>query len=244
MRYAASWLSIPFYVVGQATASALSSIRTTYHTPYAPGVILGESSGTGEHLANFILSSEGISRLKKVLYLTGDKNRDTVPRILGQAGVVVSPVKVYETQFSSNFAQDLQDALQSASKRLCLPSQSRIIDHLAFIAEHDQWWIVHFAPSSAKSATPILRHHFDLDLLDSSPELEALTSAPRPTAVPATARIASIGRVTTSFLQEELKIHVHATASSPTPQDLVAAIVAYDRGAGVLGEISHDSTQP
>jgi uroporphyrinogen-III synthase len=105
--------------VGQATASALSSIRTTYdYTPYSPGPTLGESSGTGEQLANFILSSEGRSRPKNVLYLTGDKNRDTVPRILGEAGIVVNPVKVYETKFSSNFAQDLEAALQSVSKGL------------------------------------------------------------------------------------------------------------------------------
>jgi uroporphyrinogen-III synthase len=112
----AKWSSIPFYAVGQATASALSSIRTTYnHSPYIPGPTLGEASGTAEQLANFILSFEGHSRPSKVLYLTGDKNRDTIPRILGEASIMVNPVKVYETQFSSNFAQDLESALQSAS---------------------------------------------------------------------------------------------------------------------------------
>jgi uroporphyrinogen-III synthase len=121
---AAEWSSIPFYVVGKATASALASIRATYgQTPYTPGPTLGESSGTGEHLANFILSSEGPSRPRKVLYLTGDKNRDTVPRMLREAGITVIPVKVYETQFSSVFAQDLEAALQSASKGSYLPLQ-------------------------------------------------------------------------------------------------------------------------
>jgi uroporphyrinogen-III synthase len=114
---ATEWSSIPFYVVGKATASALSSIRAAYgQTPYTPGATLGESSGTGEHLANFILSLESPSRPKKVLYLTGDKNRDTVPRILEKAGIMVVPVKVYETQFSSTFAHDLEAVLQSASK--------------------------------------------------------------------------------------------------------------------------------
>lgn len=114
---AARWPSIPFYVVGQATASALLSVRAIYdNSPYAPGPALGESSGTSEQLVNFILSLEGSSRPKKLLYLTGDKNRDTVPRILGEAGIAVNPIKVYETQFSSSFTQDLETALQSASK--------------------------------------------------------------------------------------------------------------------------------
>lgn len=94
-------------------------------------------------------------------------------------------------------------------------------NNLAPVAEFKKWWIVHFAPSSAKSAIPILRHHFDFDFDDSSSELEASRLA--------TAKIASIGPVTTSFLQNELMMRVHATASHPTPQDLVAAIVAYDQ---------------
>ncbi|KAF8229417.1 tetrapyrrole biosynthesis, uroporphyrinogen III synthase [Tricholoma matsutake] len=214
----ARWPSIPFYVVGQATASALLSVRAIYdNSPYAPGPALGESSGTSEQLVNFILSLEGSSRPKKLLYLTGDKNRDTVPRILGEAGIAVNPIKVYETQFSSSFTQDLETALQSASKGF------------------DQWWIVHFAPSSAKSAIPILRHHFDFNI---SPQLGTSESTSRPRSAVATARIASIGPVTTLFLQDELKMHVHATASRPTPQDLVAAISNYDQDVGVLGDRS------
>ena len=115
----AKWSSIPFYVVGQATAAALSSVRAVCnHTPYSPGPTLGESSGTGEQLANFILSFEGRPIPKMLLYLTGDKNRDTVPRILGEADIVVNPVKVYETKFSSNFTRDLEAAFQNVSKSL------------------------------------------------------------------------------------------------------------------------------
>lgn len=223
--------------MGQATAAALSSVRAVYnHTPYSPGPTLGESSGTGEQLANFILSFEGRPIPKMLLYLTGDKNRDTVPRILGEADIVVNPVKVYETKFSSNFTRDLEAAFQNVSKSLSPFSRPKFTtskNNLTLVAEYKQWWIVHFAPSSAQSAIPILRRHFDLNFEKTSPELVSTA-----TSILATAKVASIGPVTTSFLRDELKLHVHATASRPTPQDLVAAIFAHDQEAGVFSDRS------
>lgn len=40
------------------------------------------------------------------------------------------------------------------------------------------------------------------------------------------AKTAAIGRVTSSYLEEELKLHVDATATKPTPDALLAAISA------------------
>lgn len=108
-----SWSSTPFYVVGQATASSLDEARQTYgRTPYSPEVICGESSGTGERLTEFILGLP--VKPKRLLYLTGDKNRETLPSILGEAGIELRSVKVYETRGSRTFEADLEQALSQA----------------------------------------------------------------------------------------------------------------------------------
>ncbi|KAK0442102.1 tetrapyrrole biosynthesis, uroporphyrinogen III synthase [Armillaria borealis] len=76
----------PFYLVGMATASTLRSSM-------ANADIRGESSGTAEQLANL--------------------NRDTLPNILGSAGVFLHSLKVYETQGSSTFSQQLKGIVPS-----------------------------------------------------------------------------------------------------------------------------------
>ncbi len=106
--------------------------------------IRGESSGTAEQLANFILAEQ--PRPTKLLYLTGDKNRDTLPNILGGAGVILHSLKVYETQGSSTFLQQLKGIVPV---RPTVP-----------------WWIVFFAPSAAEFVLPSLREQFDLDTVN------------------------------------------------------------------------------
>ncbi|KAG6908796.1 hypothetical protein DXG01_003243 [Tephrocybe rancida] len=192
-----SWSHIPFYVVGQATASALADVRRMYgQTPYTPEIIHGESSGTGERLAQYIRDLP--VKPTRLLLLTGDKNRDTVPSILGDAGIGLQSLKVYETQESRTFEQDLSQALGQAT--------------------FYRWWIIHFAPSAAKLVTPILANRFDFASKD--PHTGSSISQPR---------VAAIGSVTSAFLRDELHIHVHVAPLKPTPQDLVAAIIEYDR---------------
>ena len=107
------WSTLPFYAVGQATASALSAIRTSFPTsPHAPHDIRGGAeSGTAEKLAHFIVSDLSSSTHRRLLYLTGDKNRDTLPSILAQAGFELDSLQVYATQGSSRFGEDLKNAL-------------------------------------------------------------------------------------------------------------------------------------
>ncbi|GAA5827924.1 hypothetical protein JCM3770_007371, partial [Rhodotorula araucariae] len=71
---------IPFFVVGRPTAAALLAL------PSAPDpalVLGGAESGTGAALAQFILAHFASlppgspPRQRRLLYLTGDKNRDT-----------------------------------------------------------------------------------------------------------------------------------------------------------------------
>jgi hypothetical protein len=96
-----NWKDTPFYVVGKATAASLPRYVST---------ILGEDSGTGEALAKFIVQHRN-GQPTKLLYLKGDKNKDTVPRILKNAGIDLHALQVYGTQGSSQFPIDLEKAL-------------------------------------------------------------------------------------------------------------------------------------
>lgn len=203
-----SWSSIPFYVVGQATATVLAAIGQIYgHTDYTPSIIRGESSGTGERLAQFIRDQPG-EKPKRLLYLTGDKNRDTVPTILREAGIELVSLTVYETQNSHTFEEDLEKALRVSP----LGTQSCYCARTPFTLSYlvsNRWWIIHFAPSAAEFVTPILNKH-----LQPSDSLR---------------KIAAIGPVTASFLRNELNMHVDVISPKPTAQDLVAAIGLYDK---------------
>ena len=115
---AEEWSTIPFYTVGQATAAALSAIRESFpSSPYVPHDVRGAGeSGTSEKLAHFIVSDLAPSKEKgkghKLFYLTGDKNRDTLPKILADAGIELDSLQVYATQGSSRFEEDLMNALE------------------------------------------------------------------------------------------------------------------------------------
>ena len=116
------WSNTPFYVVGQSTASALHVIHASPHSasPYCPRDIRGSTeSGTGDKLAHFIvndLSSVPLqcpaSKNKKLLYLTGDKTKGTLPAIAKAAGFEVESLQVYATQGSTRFEDDLSAFLE------------------------------------------------------------------------------------------------------------------------------------
>lgn len=119
--------------MGKSTHSSLKAIRETHPNSHsAPTDIRGASSGTSEQLAKFIVSDLASSPLqKRLLYLTGDKNRDNFPDILQRENVQLSPLQVYQTQGSSSFPDDLKLALESPTHQgtdpchsICLISSS------------------------------------------------------------------------------------------------------------------------
>ena len=116
-EFSEGWSTLPFYAVGQATASALSAIRTTSPTSlHAPHDVRGGAeSGTAEKLAHFIVSDLSGSAHRRLLYLTGDKNRDTLPNILQGGGIQLQPLQVYATQGSSTFGTDLKQAISQVT---------------------------------------------------------------------------------------------------------------------------------
>lgn len=223
---AEAWTRIPFYVVGKSTASALEDFQTICSSLGASSKldIRGDHTGTGEQLARFILDDikeDNISSTKRLLYLTGDKNRDTIPKILSseegkRRGIELDTVQVYETHGASSFEPSLNSHLERSPKGSLVrppPLGKFVLTSLST----GNWWIVFFAPSSAEFAYPILQRHFRFTQSESS-------STDPVSPHPPLAKIAAIGRVTSSYLEEELKLHVDAVATKPTPEALLAAI--------------------
>lgn len=218
-----SWSQLPFYAVGQSTADALKDIRTSYPSPMSPADIRGAAeSGTSERLAKFIISDLPARQERaKLLYLTGDKNRDTLPNILSDGGVDLVSLKVYETRGSSTFAAALHSLLKSSPPGKCarLRLKSRLHLNEYTSSEASDWWIVFFAPSAADFAVPVLRETFSL------PEHNA--SSDRPHKPPA--KLAAIGPTTADHLRGTLSLQVDVVSAKPGPSDLAKAIAEHDR---------------
>ncbi|KAH9919039.1 tetrapyrrole biosynthesis uroporphyrinogen III synthase [Fomitopsis serialis] len=235
---ATHWSTVPFYVVGEATATALLSIRSIVgkYPGYAPSeenVRGAGSTGTSEKLARFIVdelsSAPPDSARRRLLYLTGDKNRDTLPRVLEEGGVHAVPVQVYETHGSSTFGADLEEALTGKGrdedgkagrllkKSACRSSHKWTVSRSLVPA---RCWIVYFAPSEAEFTTPVLREHFTLS---SSNNDSTAPAGEKPVA-----RIASIGPTTGDFLRNNLGLRVDVVSPKPNPASLAKAIVEFD----------------
>ncbi|GAA5876900.1 hypothetical protein JCM1840_002698 [Sporobolomyces johnsonii] len=202
--------SLPFFVVGLNTRTAL--LRSP--SPPAPTSIHGASStGTGDLLARYILEHRPLlptnSPNKPLLYLTGDKNRDTLPKLLTQAGVDIRPLQVYETTKRAGFDEALEARLRTISDQT--DSDSRI-------------WIALFSPSGAKAALASLRR---LGLVPPpSPAGPADSSFP---SFAPRVRLAAIGPTTHDYLVHELGVAVHAVARRPEAGELVRAVLEADR---------------
>lgn len=122
------WGAVPFYVVGEATTAALADIRTVAGaTRLAPANIRGGAeSGTSEKLAHYILQDLPATSMRKLLYLTGDKNRDVLPKILRDGGIELQTLQVYATQGSSTFAADLTQTIRSVTSGELTVTQLRV----------------------------------------------------------------------------------------------------------------------
>ena len=101
------WRAKRFYVVGPATAAALQ-----VQLPNPPQDVRGMESGTAEQLARFIVHDA--TREERLLYLTGDKNRETLSRVVreGLGEDVLRELRVYATRGVRDFESNLTRALQ------------------------------------------------------------------------------------------------------------------------------------
>lgn len=64
--------------------------------------------------------------MRKLLYLTGDKNRDVLPKILRDGGIELQTLQVYATQGSSTFAADLTQTIRSVTSGELTVTQLRV----------------------------------------------------------------------------------------------------------------------
>jgi uroporphyrinogen-III synthase len=93
-----SWEALPFYVVGSATATALTAPDAARPNLPLPLDIRGAAeTGTSTRLA---------------LYLIGDKNSDVLPETVKKAGIQLQVLQVYATCGSPTFADDLRSLVE------------------------------------------------------------------------------------------------------------------------------------
>ncbi|KAI6026985.1 tetrapyrrole biosynthesis, uroporphyrinogen III synthase [Pisolithus marmoratus] len=210
-----SWASIPFYVIGEVTAGAARELGKRLQRRLCPEDVRGGSeAGSAEQLARIILEDGDVSGSKKMLYLTGDKNRDTMSKMLTEGGVGLEELQVYETRGSSTFAQDLEDELRKAGFAGCDGGDDTL----------SAWgWIVFFAPSAARHVYPALRDRFFFRRLVGTGDADEHRHGRK-----RTAKVAVIGPTTASFLRDELGLRVDVVAPKPTPAELASAIAAFD----------------
>jgi uroporphyrinogen-III synthase len=111
------WRTIRFYVVGPATAAALLA-----RLPNPPQDIRGTESGTAEQLARYIV--QNATREERLLYLMGDKNKETLTRIVteGLGEGVLKELRVYATCGVRDFEGSLTRALQGEPGTCFVPS--------------------------------------------------------------------------------------------------------------------------
>ncbi|KAI6126525.1 tetrapyrrole biosynthesis, uroporphyrinogen III synthase [Pisolithus sp. B1] len=188
-----SWAYISFYVVREVTAEAVRELGKRLPRGLGPTDVRG---------------CRDVSESKKMLYLTGDKNRDMMPRNLTQGGVGLEELQVYETHGSSTFVHDLEDGLRGA----------------AFVGyDKEAWgWIVFFAPSAARHVYPALCDHFFFRRLVDTGD------AGHGHARKEIAKVAAIGPMTVSFLRDELGLRVDVVAPKLIPAELASTIIAFD----------------
>jgi uroporphyrinogen-III synthase len=145
-----SWQKIPFYAVGPATAASLTRLHPSIR-PH-PSLILGaDESGSAERLAGFIRTSHKKTQQQQqqptkstfpLLYLVGDKRKDSLPSLLSEQGIEMHEIQAYETYQSPTFEADYSALLDDNS-------------------QNSFEWIIFFSPSGAKLLFPLLSKKHD-----------------------------------------------------------------------------------
>lgn len=119
--------SIPIYAVGPATTAAVKGVCAVY-LPACESRVRGEEAGTGEALAHIILEdyndrqhqwgNDGeLGEKKPLLFLTGEKHRDIIPRMLQssslgpEARIKVVEIVIYSTAAVEGFEASFEHML-------------------------------------------------------------------------------------------------------------------------------------
>ncbi|EMC96011.1 hypothetical protein BAUCODRAFT_513759 [Baudoinia panamericana UAMH 10762] len=202
---------MPLYVVGPATARGVTSMGL-------PCPVLGEETGNGEALADFILQhrktlSQDVTHLNgkplPLLFLVGEQRRDIIPRTLQSERLSeaertpVLELVVYETGEMATFEEDFTRLLRSAKK-----------------AHVKEQWVVVFSPQGCEAMLMALGWLDEKSGKYSEARREALAG-------PMTTRIATIGPTTRDYLIQEFGFAPDVCAAKPSPEGVGAAVSTY-----------------
>ncbi|KJY02342.1 uroporphyrinogen-iii synthase like protein [Zymoseptoria brevis] len=206
---------MPIYVVGPATAKGVKALDL-------PCPIIGEQTGNGDALAQFILGwhktlSKEVTYLDgrklPLLFLVGEQRRDIIPKTLQSEEpapserIPVTEVVVYETGEMTSFEEDFTLLLREAKA-----------------AKVKEQWIVVFSPQGCEAM---------LSALGWLDEKTGKYSAGRREIVsgPMTTRIATIGPTTRDFLVEQFDFEPDVCAEKPSPEGVADGIVSFGGGS-------------
>ena len=216
-----SQLEVRFYTVGPATASSLRPIvddllpRCSKYS--------GESAGSGEVLARLMLGMDGGEGkydvraedgkgMKPVLFLTGEKRRDVIPRMLmspnlpDDARIQVDEMVVYQTSelegFEFHFAQVLNQTRPDGQGQ-------------------GFRWIVVFSPTAGKG------------MLKALGWLDERTGRAKGNLGERTTFVVCIGPTTREYLQKEFGFEADVVAEKPSPQGVKDAIERFMKRKGI-----------
>lgn len=206
-------LRLDFYTVGPATERSLRGVRDQWMP--SCGLYGGEGAGSGEVLARIMLGREGDGeamytarqeggRKKPVLFLTGEKRRDVIPRMLmdselgEEERVQVDEMVVYETR-------ELEEFEFSFARVLGQTREVRVR------------WVVVFSPTAGKGMLKAL------GWLDESSGKVKRELGERKTFV------ACIGPTTREYLDKEFGFEADVVADKPSPQGVKDGIEQFMR---------------
>lgn len=213
---AGGWQQLPFFVVGRATSDALLGLP---NCPTTSEQVFGAESGTGERLAQFMREWFGAERagekVKPLLYLVGDKNKETIQQILreGKGGIETDRVQVYETEIVTSFGADLEAALGSLSSPTSLPAAPTATT-LPTLPPPTTYLAV-FSPSSA---LPCVTHLRRLSILPPSPSTSPSPIFSTPPQRKLNLRFIAIGPVTSKYLIDEQGIPAEHVLVAEKPE--------------------------
>lgn len=243
------WATVPYYVVGPATAKSLTS------APLAPmlqprEVIGASDTGTGSALAQCMaerFAAQKVQRTQRLLYLVGSKHSLSLQETLEElkAPVDLDELCVYTTDKDTSFdyhcrllSKELPrvDSVSTNNKILSsAPSRHRGLKLTELDAEETMPPPVDIplaSSSHANDPAPKWIVFFSPSGGDYAlPDLRARNWVPGPDSeskdrMP---KIACIGPTTATWVRERFGMEPHAVASRPTPASLREAIVKVEQ---------------
>ncbi|GAA5959399.1 hypothetical protein JCM3765_006592 [Sporobolomyces pararoseus] len=227
---------IPHFVVGQQTRQSLLDL---YGNKEQTPEVLGAESGTGEQLARVIIDhlirpsatscgSKNDGRRKRVLFLSGDKGTEILPRVLKEeAGdeIELLKIQVYATEVVQGFEQEFLNHLTKEREMIGETEVNRNGKEEAGRSV----WIGVCSPSGGKQVVNILRAHSLLP-----PQSAALVElmangedreGEKEKNLRRRLKFVAIGNTTKDYLENEEGVKVDATATTPGEHGMVNAVL-------------------